>query len=415
LEFNEQTLPNGLQVVAECNAEARSVALGFFVKAGACDESDEVSGVSHFLEHMVFKGTPRRTADEVNRRFDELGAHSNASTGEENTVYYAAALPEQQRPLVELWADVLRPSLREEDFDTEKKVIIEEIKMYADQPPYLVDDRVRAAHFGRHPLARSVLGTVESIEQLSVAAMRGYFERRYSPANISLVAAGKVDFADLVAAAEEYCGHWQPFAAPRHIPPAPPHTGFECVHKETSTQEYCIEYANAPSATDDDRYAAKLLAMVVGDDTGSRLYWELIDPGLAEQASLGHHDHLGTGLFVTYLSCDPELAAENLRRLRETYRRVEREGITAAELEQAKNKVNSRVVLRNERPRGRLFILGANWVYRQEYRSVKDDLDAIDRISLDDVNAVLKKYPLSVSTTVAIGPLAELSAPASGE
>lgn len=414
MEFLEQTLPNGLQVVAECNAEARSVALGFFVKAGACDESDDVSGVSHFLEHMVFKGTPRRTADEVNRRFDELGAHSNAFTSEENTVYHAAALPEFQRPLVELWADVLRPSLREEDFNTEKKVIIEEIKMYADQPPYGADDRVRAAHFGRHPLGRSVLGTVESIEQLSVAAMRGYFERRYSPANISLVASGKVDFGDLVAAAEEYCGHWQPFAAPRQIPPAPPHASFECIHKETSTQQYCIQYANAPSATDDDRYAAKLLATVIGDDSGSRLYWELVDPGLAEHASLGHHDHLGTGLFVSYLSCDPEFAAENLRRLTETYRRVEEEGITAAELEQAKNKVNSRVVLRNERPRGRLFILGANWVYRQEYRSVKDDLDAIDRITLDDVNAVLKKYPLSVSTTVAIGPLAELAAPAAG-
>lgn len=409
MEFREQTLPNGLQVVAECNAEARSVALGFFVKAGACDESDDVSGVSHFLEHMVFKGTPRRTADEVNRRFDELGAHSNAFTNEENTVYHAAALPEYQRPLVELWADILRPSLRDEDFNTEKKVIIEEIKMYADQPPYGADDRVRTAHFGRHPLGRIVLGTVESIEQLSVDAMRSYFARRYSPANISLVAAGKVDFSGLVSAAEEYCGGWQPFEAPRQISAAPPHRGFECIVKETSTQEYCMQFANAPSATDDDRYAAKLLAMVIGDDSGSRLYWELVDPGLAEHAALGHHDHLGTGLFVSSLSCDPKYAAENLRRLAEIYRRVEEEGITAAELEQAKNKVNSSVVLRSERPRGRLFALGANWVYRNEYRSVKDDLDAIDRITLDDVNAVLKKYPLSVSTTVAIGPLAELS------
>jgi predicted Zn-dependent peptidase len=414
LKFREHTLPNGLEVVAECDAEARSVALGFFVKAGACDETDDVSGVSHFLEHMVFKGTPRRTADEVNRRFDELGAHYNAFTSEEKTVYHAAVLPEYQRPAVELWADILRPSLREADFDTEKKVIIEEIKMYADQPPYGADDRVRATHFGRHPLGRSVLGTVESITQLNVDAMRGYFERRYSPANISLVAAGKVDFADLVSAAEDYCGHWQRFAAPRRISPAPPHASFECIHKEQSTQEYCLQLANGPSATDDDRYAAKLLATVIGDDSGSRLYWELVDPGLAEHASLGHHDHLGTGLFVSYLCCDPEFAAENLERLSEIYNRVESEGITAAELEQAKNKINSRVVLSSERPRGRLFNLGSNWTYRHEYRSVKDDLDAIDRITLDEVNAVLKKYPLSVSTTVAIGPLERLSVNGSG-
>lgn len=409
MEFREHTLPNGLEVVAECDAEARSVALGFFVKAGACDETDDVSGVSHFLEHMVFKGTPRRTADEVNRRFDELGAHYNAFTSEEKTVYHAAVLPEYQRPAVELWADILRPSLREADFDTEKKVIIEEIKMYADQPPYGADDRVRATHFGRHPLGRSVLGTVESITELSVDAMRRYFEGRYSPANISLVAAGKVDFADLIAAAEDYCGHWQRFEATRRISPAPPHSSFECIRKEHSTQEYCLQLANGPSATDDDRYAAKLLATVIGDDSGSRLYWELVDPGLAEHASLGHHDHLGTGLFVSYLCCDPEFAGENLERLSDIYSRVESEGITAAELEQAKNKINSRVVLSSERPRGRLFNLGSNWTYRHEYRSVKDDLDAIDRITLDEVNAVLKKYPLSISTTVAIGPLERLS------
>ncbi|HWB10619.1 MAG TPA: pitrilysin family protein [Pirellulales bacterium] len=409
MEFREHVLPNGLEVVAECNPEARSVALGFFVKAGACDETDDVSGVSHFLEHMVFKGTPKRTADEVNRRFDELGAHYNAFTSEEKTVYHAAVLPEYQRATVELWADLLRPSLRTSDFDTEKKVIIEEIKMYADQPPYGADDRVRASHFGRHPLGRSVLGTVDSITQLSVDAMRSYFQRRYSPANISLVAAGKVDFADLVAAAEEYCGGWQRHETPRLIDPAPAHSSFECIFKDTSSQEYCLQLANGPSATDDDRYPAKLLATVIGDDSGSRLYWELVDPGLAEHASLGHHDHLGTGLFVTYLCCDPEFASENLRRVTEIYRRTENDGITAAELEQAKNKINSRVVLSSERPRGRLFNLGANWIYRHEYRSVKDDLEAIDRITLDEVNAVLSKYPLSKSTTVAIGPLKELN------
>lgn len=411
MEFREHVLPNGLEVVAECDAQARSTALGFFVKTGARDETDEVSGVSHFLEHMVFKGTSRRTADEVNRRFDELGAHYNAFTSEEKTVYYAAVLPEYQRPALELLSDILRPALRQDDFDTEKKVIIEEIRMYADQPPYGADDHVRAVHFGSHPLGRSVLGTVESIEALPVEAMREYFERRYSPRNIALVAAGKIDFDDLVRGAEEYCGRWQPFDASREVRPAVANPVFECLYKESSTQEYCLQLANGPSATDADRFAAKLLATVVGDDSGSRLYWELIDTGLAEHATLGHYDYLGTGLFMTYVCCDPEFAATNLQRVSDIYRRVERDSITAAELDQAKNKINSRVVLSSERPRGRLFNLGANWTHRREYRSVRDDLDAVEGVTLDQIAAVLKKHPLTRSTTVAIGPVAELPAP----
>lgn len=411
MEFREHVLPNGLEVVAECDAQARSTALGFFVKTGARDETDDVSGVSHFLEHMVFKGTSRRTADEVNRRFDELGAHYNAFTSEEKTVYYAAVLPEYQRSALELLSDILRPALRQDDFDTEKKVIIEEIRMYADQPPYGADDHVRAVHFGSHPLGRSVLGTVESIEALPVEAMREYFERRYSPRNIALVAAGKIDFDDLVRGAEEYCGRWQPFDATREVRPAAANPAFECLYKETSTQEYCLQLANGPSATDADRFAAKLLATVVGDDSGSRLYWELIDTGLAEHATLGHYDYLGTGLYMTYVCCDPEFAATNLQRVSDIYRRVERDSITAAELDQAKNKINSRVVLSSERPRGRLFNLGANWTHRREYRSVRDDLDAVEAITLDQIAAVLKKHPLTRSTTVAIGPVAELPPP----
>ncbi|MEX2561095.1 MAG: pitrilysin family protein [Pirellulales bacterium] len=411
MQFREHVLDNGLEVVAECNDEACSTALGFFVRTGARDETDEVAGVSHFLEHMMFKGTPTRTAEDVNREFDEMGAHYNAFTSEEKTVYYAAVLPEYQRPALALLADILRPSLREEDFTTEKQVILEEIQMYADQPPFGADDRVKARHFGRHPLSRSVLGTLESVGKLPVEAMRDYFRRRYSPRNISLVAAGQVDFDDLVAAAERACGHWEDFQAGRVIEPALPNQDFECLVKESAAQEYCIQLANGPSATDADRYAAKILATILGDDSGSRLFWSLVDSGLAEHASLGHYDYEGTGLYITYLSCDPEHAAGNLQRVLDIYREAEGKGITRAELEQAKNKINSRVVLSSERPRGRLFNLGANWTHRREYRSVKDDLDAVDAVDLDQIAAVLARHPLTISTTVAIGPLASIPPP----
>jgi predicted Zn-dependent peptidase len=411
VKFETATLNNGLEIVAECNAEAYSTALGFFVNTGARDEGDDVSGVSHFLEHMVFKGTPSRSAEVVNREFDEMGAHYNAFTNEENTVYYAAVLPEYQARTVQLLADIMRPSLRDDDFHTEKKVILEEIKMYDDQPPFGVDDKCRAAFFGHHPLSHSVLGTAQSVGGLQVDQMRQYFERRYSPGNMKLVGSGRIDFAELCRTAERICGGWKSMEAARQLPSAAPNSGFHLVHKDTATQEYAILMSPGPAATDADRYAAKILATVLGDDSGSRLYWELVDPGVAEHCSLHHHEYLDAGMFLTYMSCDPEYAAENLDGVFSVYREASEGGITQAELDQAKSKINSRVVLSSERPRGRLFTVGINWCQRREYRSVRDDLDAIERLTLKDVSAVLQKYPLTRTTTFVVGPLAEISAP----
>ncbi len=412
MEFLKHVLHNGLEIVAECNADAHSSALGFFVQTGARDETAEEAGVSHFLEHMVFKGTAKRTPEDVNREFDEMGASYNAFTSEDNTVYYAAILPEYQGRSLELLGDILRPALRETDFDTEKQVIIEEIRMYDDQPPFGADDKCRAAHFASHPLGHSVLGTTASVGALRVEQMRDYFARRYSPQNVVLAAAGRIDFDRLVADAERVCGAWVRQETQRNLAPAPPGSGFQAIHKAQATQQYAVQLAHGPAAHDADRYAAKVLATILGDDSGSRLYWELVDPGLAENASLGHYDYFGTGVYLTYLCSPPEQATENLARVLAVYRRAEQDGVTAGELIQAKNKINSRVVLGGERPRGRLFTLGANWSQRREFRTVKDDLDAVDAISLDDVAQVLAKFPLSRSTTVTIGPLSPPSASA---
>jgi predicted Zn-dependent peptidase len=411
VEFRERILPNGLEIVAECNGEAHSTALGFFVNAGARDETAAVAGVSHFLEHMAFKGTASRTAYDVNREFDEMGAHYNAGTSEENTVFHAAILPEYQDRAVELLADILRPTLREDDFDTEKKVILEEIQMYEDQPPFGADDKCRAMFYGSHPLGHSVIGTAASVGGLTPSAMREYFRDRYSPNNIVLAAAGRIDFDAFVATAQRQCGGWEPSAAARKAEPAQAGSGFLVLHKETATQQYVLQFAAGPAAEDDDRYAAKLLATVLGDDSGSRLYWELVDPGLADEASLQHGEHQRAGMMATYMSCDPQEAAGNLQRILNVYRRVEAEGVTADELEQAKNKIRSRIVLAGERPRGRLFAVGSDWVYRRQYRSIEADLATVAGITVDDLMAVLAKYPLSHPATVTIGPLVEVPEP----
>jgi predicted Zn-dependent peptidase len=411
LEFLSHTLDNGLEVVAECDGQAHSTALGFFIKTGSRDETDANSGVSHFLEHMMFKGTPSRSADDVNRQFDEMGAHYNAFTNEENTVYYAAVLPECQDRAAELLSDILRPSLRKEDFDTEKQVILEEISMYEDQPPFRADEKCKAAYCGPHPLGNSILGTFESITRLSVEAMRDYFRCRYSPGNVVLAAAGRIDFQVLCASAQRCCGAWEPAENSRSIQQVTPRQAFEVLQKETATQQYALQLSAGPAADDRRRYAAKLLATVLGDDSGSRLYWELVDPGLAEHAGLSHCEYEGAGLMMTYLSCAPEQTAENLQRILDVYRRAEADGISPAELDQAKSKVRSRIVLSSERPRGRLFTVGSDWVYRREYRSVRDDLQEVAAVTPQQIAEVLSAYPLTRSTTVTIGPLAELAAP----
>jgi predicted Zn-dependent peptidase len=411
MEFRNHRLENGLEIVAETNDDAHSLSVAFLVRTGSRDESDEVAGVSHFLEHMCFKGTPRRSADDVNREFDEIGAHYNAFTSEECTAYYASVLPEYQEASIDILADILRPSLRPDDFDMEKKVILEEIQMYLDQPPFGMDDRIKALHMGGHPLARSVLGTNDSVGGLTPEQMRGYFDSRYAADNVFVAAAGKVDFDALVQQVAKRCGDWKPQSARRDVPRAASKATFEVVHRPTATQEYILQLADAPASEDDDRYAAKLLATIVGDDSGSRLFWELTDPGLVETASLGHYEYLGAGMFYTWVACEPDMVDENLARLRKILLTVEQDGVTDEELQQAKNKVKARVVLSSERPQSRLFNVGGNWLQRREYRTVADDLKALNDVTVNQIRDVLKKYPLSNASTITVGPCEKVREP----
>ena len=403
MEFKRHTLDNGLEVIAEVDPSALSLALGYFVQTGARDESSDLAGVSHFLEHMVFKGTTRRTAEDVNREFDEMGAHYNAYTSEENTVYYAALLPEHQAAAVDLLGDILRPSLREEDFDMEKKVILEEIEMYLDQPPYGMDDHIKRVTFGDHPIANSVLGTAESVGALTPDAMRGYFEQRYSPGNVLLAAAGRVDFDALVAQAEQASGDWKPQETSRQLSATTTRAARESIVKEAATQQYALVLSGAPHGASDDRYAAKLLA-ILGDDSGSRLYWQLVDPGHAETASLGHYDYQGLGMFYCWIASQPDKIEENLTIAQQVLRGATNEAPTEEELARAKSKVKSRVVLGGEKPRNRLFNVGGGWLMRGDYRPLREDLDRLDAVTLDDLARVASEHPLHESAIVTVGP-----------
>lgn len=412
MTFHTQRLSNGLQVIGETSPSARSVALGFFVRTGARDETPEVSGVSHFLEHMVFKGTPHRTALDVNGDFDRIGAHYNAFTSEENTVFYAAILPEYLPQAVDILADILRPSLRGEDFDLEKNVIIEEIGMYEDQPMWSAYEQAKRSFFAGHALANSILGTADSIRALKREQMHAYFERRYVASNITVVAAGNFDWRKLTALVQEHCGAWSNGQAGRKgVRPAPGSGAFEVLRKEKVAQEHVFLISPGPAAESPLRHAADTLALAIGDDSGSRLYWALVDPGLADSADTGFHDYEGAGSFCTSFSCDPGRVQKNLAIVHKVLHDVQHNGISDQELQQAKSKILSRVVRGSERPMGRMQAIGMSWTYLHEYRTVEDEIAAFDAVTLKTIRKVLDRFPLDRVTTLALGPLKKLRRP----
>jgi predicted Zn-dependent peptidase len=409
MSFHKQNLPNGLTIVGEISPSARSVAVGFFVKTGSRDETPEVSGVSHFLEHMVFKGTPNRTALEVNNDFDKIGAAYNAFTSEENTVFYAAILPEYLPQAVNILADILRPSLRGDDFDMEKNVIIEEIGMYDDQPMWCAYDNAKKTFFAEHPLGNSILGTKESITALSRDQMQAYYDRRYVAPNITVALAGNFDWNAAVALIDKECGKWPTGLAPRgNIIPAQPRHAVQVMTKDKLNQEQVFMLAPAPAADSMQRYAADTLAMIIGDDSGSRLYWALVDPGLAEAADMSFHDYEGTGSYFTSFSCEPGNTEDNLAIIRDILHEAQTEGVSDEELAVAKSKILSRVVRGSERPMGRMQALGMGWTYLKTYRSVDEELANFDAVSLKDIRGVLDAFPFDQLTVLALGPLAKL-------
>src|SRR5688572_18896736 len=312
LTFHHAQLKNGLDIVAEINPDSHSFAAGLFVKTGARDESPEVTGVSHFLEHMMFKGSDRLTWEDVNRIFDEIGARYNAFTKQEMTAYYANVLPEFTERTIEHLSHLLRPAIRVEDFTTEKKVILEEIAMYLDDPGHRLYEKLMELHFGHHPLSRSVLGSIDSITKLERDQMAEYFARRYGPGNMVLAVTGQLDFANIVQLAEKYMGHWPHVDAPRVQPPPAYAPQRHHMTDAKLNRQYTMAMTPGPSAQDERRFAARVLSDVVGDSDGSRFYWALVDNAIAEDADFGFYPHDGCGSFYISLTTDPARSEQAL-------------------------------------------------------------------------------------------------------
>ena len=397
-------LSNGLQIIAECDPQAVSSALGFFVGTGARHERAEENGVSHFLEHMAFKGNAQYTADDVNRLFDEVGVQYNAYTGEETTVYYAAVLPEYVPPTLGLLSNLLRPSLRKKDFITEKQVILEEIGMYADSPAFSLQEQAMLRYFKGHPLGRSILGSKKSVSALSPEVMREYHKNHYRAGHCVLAATGRIVWDQLLSLATDLCGDWPGGTTERVIRKHKVGSGTHWIRNSQLHQQHVVLMSPAPPAESPLRFAADLMSVIVGDEVNSRLYWELIDNGDAEAADLNYQEFSEAGLWMTYLCCESSAVEDLIARLQRIYTSVVTDGVTETELEQARNKVAARIVLQGERPMNRLGALGSNWLQFREYRSVEDDLQMIRSLTQADLQELMRLYPLALTTVVGLGP-----------
>jgi predicted Zn-dependent peptidase len=405
-EFRETTLSNGLRVAAEIDGRGYSAAFGYFVRAGSRDEVDRESGLSHFLEHMMFKGTQLRSAADVNRELDELGGQSNAYTSEEQTVYYATVLPKFQDRLINLLTDMLSPTLDENEFTTERQVILEEIAKYEDQPPFGAFERAMEVHFGPRGLGRRILGTTESIKTMEVGTMRDYYNRRYRPENIVLAATGNIDFDALVAQVDQLTQGWSQrpeSATPTSDPDGSVPSGISLeprIVTSDAQQAYLVGISPGPSSTSDDRYATRALGSIMGDEGGSRLFWELIDSGRAEVATLWPHEFMNEGAWFTYMICAPEDAKSNRRLMQEIIQNTIDNGIKAEELKQTLSKATAGAIMQSERPSNRLFGIGSRWLTCREYLSTDDALDCLRSITIEDVEKAAKKYLTTDATEI---------------
>ncbi len=395
--FEHATLGNGLTVIGEIDPGAHTASAGFFVKTGARDERPELMGVSHFLEHMMFKGTENRSADEVNLAFDRMGADYNAYTSNDMTCFYATTLPERRSEAIGLLGEILRPALRDEDFEAERKVILEEIAMYRDSPFWNLYETCIEKHYGSHPLAHRVLGTNDTVGTMARDAMRSYFEDRYSADNTVLALAGAVDFEEAVRDAERVCAGWRPTGARRENGEVGTSSESFTLRDENVNRAYLLMLAPAPAVQDDDRYAAMMLSRLLGDPDNSALHWALVETGVAEEAQAAYDPGDGVGMYFVYASGEPGRADE-------IGAVIDREvegviaGVDESQLERLRNKLATQVTLAGERPSGRMQRIGRLWTYLGEHTELEDELARINAVTLEDLRRVRDAWPFEPRT-----------------
>ena len=395
--FKQARLDNGLTIIAETDPTSHSAAAGFFVRTGARDELAIDMGVSHFLEHMMFKGTNTLSADELNKAFDEIGARNNAFTSNELTCFYAHVLPEGLPRAVDLLGTMMRPALKQSDFDTEKGVILEEIAMYKDNPFWVLYESCVERHFGSHPLSHRVLGTTQTITDLARERMQSYFDNRYAADNTIVALAGNLDFERTVEQIRELCGGWKATGVTRDAS-KPPLVGAEfTMHEEKVTRGYVLAMCDAPAIADERRYAAGILAQILGAPDNSRLHWSLIETGIAEEAQASFDAHDGFGEFFVFASGEPD-RLEEIWEIMRTQLTTLADSLVQDAIDRLLNKFVTGATIGGERPHDRMHRLGRMWAYFNRYMPLEEELDRLLKVTLRDLREIYAAFPMKPAT-----------------
>jgi predicted Zn-dependent peptidase len=387
--FSRSVLPSGIRVLTERMPEVRSVSIGFWIGVGSRDEPAPLQGSSHFLEHLLFKGTEKRGAREIAEAFDAVGGEANAFSAKEYTCVYGRVLDKDLPMAADYLADMVRNAiLRPEDVTSERKVILEEIAMHEDTPDDLVHDVFAEALFGSHPLGREVMGTVQTVNAISPESLRDFHQDNYHPHNTVVAAAGNVDHEEVVSWIESFFPGDQRRSEPR-APDVPTASRGVMVVRRKTEQAHIVVGGLGYSRQKPDRFAWGVLDNLLGGGMSSRLFQEIREKrGLAYSVYSYRSMFSETGLYAIYAGTAPGNAKEVLQLIGEEMGRLVAHGITEEELERAKGHTRGGIVLGLEDPSSRMSRLGKSELIRGEILSIDELVARVDAVTLEDVNRV---------------------------
>jgi predicted Zn-dependent peptidase len=404
------TLESGVRIATEAMPSVRSVSLGFWVGTGSRYESDKQAGLSHLLEHLLFKGTEKYASLEIDQIFDGMGAELNAGTGKETTSVYARVIDEHLADAFDVMADmVFRPTL--DDMDSERQVILEEIAMYEDDPQEKVFDLLGEVTFGDDPLGRAIIGRAEVISQTPAEQIAAFHRERYRPDNVVIAAAGAVDHDALVALARERIGDLAPNGsarAARHTAVAPEGIRRRFEPKDTEQYHVCLG-ATGMSRHDDRRFSLRVLDTIFGGTSSSRLFQEVREKrGLAYAVYSFSSAYADTGQVGLYVGTRGDNLVSALTVVGSELRRLREEAATPEELHRAKENLKGRVVLALESTGARMNRLGSEILADTPLMPIDEVVERIEAVSLEDLASLSQELWAPERLSAAgIGPGAE--------
>jgi predicted Zn-dependent peptidase len=411
--YRKDTLSNGIRVVSETLPKTRSVSLGVWVKVGSRFEPKELGGVSHFIEHMFFKGTRRRTARDIATEVDSLGGEMNAFTSQESTTYYVKVLDEHLPNAVDILADILQGSRFDPgDVEKERKVIMEEIKGVEDTPDDYIHELFTGTVWPDNPLGRPILGTRETIRALEHKDLLGYLERTYSAQEIVIAAAGNFEHGRLIELLEASFGKMIAAGTPRQ-PATPDFRSAVSVRKKQLEQVQICLGCKGINYAHEDRYIGLALNTVLGNSMSSRLFQELREQNALVYSIYSYvTSYRDTGLLTVYAGTDPANAIEAVKLIVRELRKLRDEGITPAEELRVKNQIKGNLVLSLESSNSHMSRIARQEIYFGKYFSVDDVMKGVDRVTADDIGRLAGQFfrPGSLALTV-LGPLSKTDVP----